>query len=713
MNETVYHLEKLSIDLLSMGYPALVAVVLAGIAFSVWYYHDTVPPVSGALKWSLITLRAAAVSLLLFALAEPVLELVRTSETPSKTAVLVDTSSSMNRDGRADEALETVEKIRDSRDAESLVFGFDSEFYPVDDNGLSFNGDGTDIQHAVSEAANNENVRYVVLVSDGRWNLGENPAGADLTENIPVSTVTVGSEDVEQDIAIQRIKTASVGRDGESLEVEILLGSPAAVSGEIPVQIDENGRTLASGTAEFDQTISARANFEIPLSGPGDHTYSVIIDPRDDSEVENNVRLFDVHVLKSTFKVLLAADLPSADLAFLGRLIEADPRYELDVVIDSGVRGALNIPFPEDVSVYDTVIMLNWGGSAVKSQHAVQLSGLIASGTGLWIIGSSPPPVDADAVVDILPLRFDDGAERGRAPGNEEPVYSLRLTDTGKSHFVTAVESAGMRSWSILPPLTSVLPVSEVASEGRVLTETVPESEESDILPVIVTGVYGTGKIVAMPVSGIWRWQLMMEGAGMSGGFYREFVAGTVGWLTSEAGISPLTVTTDRKTYLSGEEIIFDARLYDAVYSPVGGAEITLEIDGDPSSKIILDENSSAVYTGTLRSIGSGDHEFRAVAFLDGRQYAEYNGSFSVQDFSLELLDATVNRELMRVIAAQTGGLNVSPAGIDSVLSRIEPETITGRSESKYNMYLNPLMPILIVLLFTVEWSIRKYRGMI
>ena len=70
MNDTVYHLEKLSFDLLSMGYPALIAFILAGTAFAVWYYRDTVPPVSGLLKWTLITLRAAAVSLLKAAIGE-------------------------------------------------------------------------------------------------------------------------------------------------------------------------------------------------------------------------------------------------------------------------------------------------------------------------------------------------------------------------------------------------------------------------------------------------------------------------------------------------------------------------------------------------------------------------------------------------------------------------------------------------------------------
>jgi hypothetical protein len=67
----------------------------------------------------------------------------------------------------------------------------------------------------------------------------------------------------------------------------------------------------------------------------------------------------------------------------------------------------------------------------------------------------------------------------------------------------------------------------------------------------------------------------------------------------------------------------------------------------------------------------------------------------------------------MNSIAVQTGGLSVTPSGVDSMLTQIKQEKISERYENKHYFFLNPLMPLLIVLLLTVEWSIRKYRGMI
>ena len=77
------------------------------------------------------------------------------------------------------------------------------------------------------------------------------------------------------------------------------------------------------------------------------------------------------------------------------------------------------------------------------------------------------------------------------------------------------------------------------------------------------------------------------------------------------------------------------------------------------------------------------------------------------------MLDPKPNTDLMRTIAARTGGISVTASGIDSVFSHIKPEIITERYENNYHFHMNPFIPLLIVLILTLEWSIRKYRGML
>ncbi len=204
-----------------------------------------------------------------------------------------------------------------------------------------------------------------------------------------------------------------------------------------------------------------------------------------------------------------------------------------------------------------------------------------------------------------------------------------------------------------------------------------------------------------------------MEGAGKTGDFYDALVKGIVRWLTSETESSPLTVSTDSKSYLSGQEITFEGRIFDSVYMPVSGAEINLIVDNDSAQKVILEEKQAGIYVGVSRSTSPGEHSYKAVAYVNGKQYAEQKGSFGVENYSLEMLDSTPDARLLGDLARKTGGLAVTAAGTDSILSRVKIQTTSEREEKDHHITLNPLMPFLVILLLTVEWTIRKRRGMI
>jgi hypothetical protein len=174
-----------------------------------------------------------------------------------------------------------------------------------------------------------------------------------------------------------------------------------------------------------------------------------------------------------------------------------------------------------------------------------------------------------------------------------------------------------------------------------------------------------------------------------------------------------LTISTDSKSYLSGQEIFFEGRVFDSVFMPVAGAEVSLTVDNDQSQKVILEEKKPGTYTGIARSTSPGSHSFTAAAYVNGKRYAEQKGSFGVENYSLEMLDSSPDPQLLGELARKTGGLAVTAAGADSVLSRIKTQTAIERQEKDYPLTLNPLIPLLIILFLGVEWTIRKRRGMI
>ena len=709
MKNTAIQIERLKIDLMGLSFPVIILLIAASVLFAIWYYRDTVPPVSGLKKWTLVSLRTAALALLLICLAEPVIKLLSTITKKSLTAVLFDTSSSMDKihdSQRKKDALDVLNTIRSHLGDEGVYFAFDTGFRNLKQGEVDFSGSGTDMLNALTQAGNQEDVSSIILISDGRWNLGGDPSGSGLPYEIPVHTVTAGSDEAVTDVAINNISVAQVGHEGEYFPVEIVISSTREIPEPFPVEIIENNRIAASGTVSLADRTMAKTSLDIPLSGHGDHMFTALIKPVDDVYTENNARFFNVHVVKSSFRILVAADKPSADLAFIRRAIENENAFNLEIIVDKGTAGDFKVPFPDDLSGYDALVLLNWFGSALTPQKAETVKKWVSEGGGLWILGSSLPGAGAEIINTILPVQFSISADI------RDSNFYIELSETGSTHFIASEAGGSENFWNILPPLSSILPVSRVTSDGNILANAVM-SEGSRALPAIITGKYGSGKTLVMPLSGIWRWQLMMEGAEKGGSFFSHFVKGAVNWLTSETETSPLSVTMDKAVYLGGQEIKFEARLYDNVYSPVSGAEITLSIDNNPSSKILLKETLPAVYTGTLKGPEAGMHRYSAVAYLDGKHFSKSSDTFMVENFSLEMLDPEPNPELMGIVSYRTGGISVSPSGIDSILTRIKPETITERYENTYNFHMNPILPLLIILILTIEWSIRKYRGMI
>ena len=694
MNGSTVNIEKIAVHLQNFNAYVLFFLIMLTSAYCFWYYRTTVPVITSFFRRLLFFMRTMACIFLVVGLSEPIVTIVRTLTKEFGVAVLLDTSSSMSQPwdaGRKEQALESLNTIRSLYKGYSEFYTFDSGIHDMESE-VMFSGTGTDIFKALKTISDKNLFSSVVLISDGSRNLGHNPAGNDSPFDFPVHCVAAGSGEESSDIVLSRISVPSFGFDGASVPVELYVYSPKALPEPVKVEIREGQRTAASGTAEFGEGPLAKVTLDLPLNDPGDHTYQAVVVPDFEELRENNSRSFLVHVAKSAFRILVIADAPSPDFAFIRRIIDTDEALDGVFITGSGLNMGIYNSSPDDLSLFDSFVIIDGGGLAVTSDLAGEISASVSDGAGIWILGSSSFADQAKALEEILPVRFVRNRE------NQLSDAFMALTKQGMSHFITAGVSKKNYSgqWDDLPPIDEIAPVIQKTSSGTVLLNAV-YADKKATLPSIITGKHGNGKVVVMPVSGIWRWHLMMEGAGKGGGFFQSFVLGALRWLTSGADTSPLTVTTDSRTYLSGQEIIFEARLYDNIYSPVSDAGITIVLDDDLSTKVILEESAPAVYTGKLSGASPGDHRFTSQAFVGGNLFAENAGQFFVDEFSLEMLDTTPDHELLDALAARTGGISVTPSGLDSVLARLEPRITSERNEENHYIALSPFLPLLAV----------------
>jgi hypothetical protein len=164
----------------------LTALLAAAFAFAVYRY--TLPPVSRVRRTVLWILRGVALVLLVLLLFEPLLTYFRGRARPPVVALLVDRSASMAVSGRAEDRARTLKSLLTNPALSALtrhsqvrafVFADSAAEAPFDSLWtVPLNGVGSDVAGAwtrAQKALAAENLAAVVLISDGAYNLGENP----------------------------------------------------------------------------------------------------------------------------------------------------------------------------------------------------------------------------------------------------------------------------------------------------------------------------------------------------------------------------------------------------------------------------------------------------------------------------------------------------------------------------------------------------------
>jgi hypothetical protein len=86
---------------------------------------------------------------------------------------------------------------------------------------------------------------------------------------------------------------------------------------------------------------------------------------------------------------------------------------------------------------------------------------------------------------------------------------------------------------------------------------------------------------------------------------------------------------------------------------------------------------------------------------------------FSITSFNPEFLNTNANPELLQGLADVTGGKSGPP---DSLFNIVQAMNFPGResiSTREIELYNLPLLLVVIIVLLSLEWFIRKRKGMV
>ncbi len=718
---------------INSGWFWVVVAVLVSTLISVLYYRRTQPPIHGSLRLVLTLLRTIALSILLFVLFEPILSMVRSSEDAPRAAVLLDASTSMNSRDAAGDRMPTYRSALSNSGIlglgdQAAIHTFDESVRRVEKfniDSLQCSGQRTDIERAlrvVGDESSQSNIQSVVLFSDGVFTSGANPIYQAEQLAKPIYVVGIGDTNEAKDRSIQSLITNDLSYVGTTVPVQVRARIHGFTDGQATVHLLDNGVQFAEQQLIVRQNqMDYDINLEYKAQSAGVHKLSAVIDAADgELTTKNNSVSEFITVLGSKRNVVIFAGAPSPDLSFIRAAFEHDPSIHVKAFVQkSGAEFYDQAPTSAALRDAETIVFV---GFPVQSTPVSVLQ-MIQSELGrskplLFIAGQQTDYNKLRSFEDYLPFsvqttrpeEFNVMADV-KASSSSNPL--LRLN--GNAH--------DAEIWNALPPIYRTETFVRVKPESEIVVSMkVNNVSLSD--PLIVTRHVQKSKCVAIMGYGLYRWKLLANAAEQSRGSHElpdvlnALMINSSKWLSAQDDEKTVRIRTTRKLYASNERVEFVANVYDEAMTPLDNASVTVKITSSKESReVILTSNGGGRYTASVEGLSEGDYAFNGTVVLNSKAYGNDAGRFSIGELPIEYQNLRMNSELLRSIAERSGGKFYTVKDVDKLVHDLQSHPsfkariLTNTSE--LNLWNLAVLLAISLLLFSVEWFIRKRAGMV
>jgi len=720
----------MEIRIISSHYFWYIIITLIGAAVGIWSYRSSFPPLGEFKRILLAAIRTAMVILIGILLIEPLLNLYSTKTIEPELAVMVDVSKSMGvKDGSASRIAQVKELVGQQlsgiKDKYS-IFAFSSDI--AESGNLpgeeAISGDATSIAEALTELGRRDDFdkyRAIILATDGRQNLGEDPVEEAAKLGIPVYTLTVGERIDEKNLAIDNIIYPAIAYSGVDFRAEAEVSANGLATGKSRLILRRGSSN--EGDKAFDipqENRTARVTFDIKAPDPGNYEYtlSAPIFEGESNKVDNE-RLFAVRVLKNKLKILLISSGLDWEYKFAKQILGQFEEFDVDAVYpeaggrysDPGTPQGL-----DGLKKYDLIFIVNSSPSELKISN-VDLKKYLGDGGSLIYLAGFDAPNDIRMFEDILPIKTT-----GVRIQNSE--YFFEPSPLRKQHAAILVDDdpdQSLRIWHSFPPFACLL--DNVEPTGEVLLEAGISARDSMLArkspadgniadPLLTVGKSGKGRVAAITGFPWWRSYFGSIKNEHLASAMSQFWRNLVRWSVSTDDLRNFRIITDRRVYRLGDPIVFTGYLYDESNRPKSGALVSLRVnaDGDRSliKDVVMPQVSDGIYSGQMKTLPPGHYEFKGLALAYGDTLGKADGAFTVESFSIEMASTAPDYNLTRRLSESTGGKAYTAESIGQFSQDLKLEPYTRENQASIRPFGMPALLVILVAGLCLEWALRK-----
>lgn len=642
-------------------------IISAGI--TIYGYVILGQPLQRLIRNVLISLRIAAIAILLSCLLAPVIIEKKDITPPAHLSILVDSSQSMqmedNYKGKSD--ITRYEQVRQLLFSETSgflkalnsqykvhIYNFDSTLYKDDTIALNSEPKGllTDIASSIQDVVDiwkGQTHTGIVLITDGAHN-ASNIASEDIVAlQTPVYAIGVGSPERPKDIQIQNVEVHPIAYTGHESAIHIHVDQTGYTNESVRVSLreSESNRLIDATLLNFEDGIGEQATngkesnivnttqhvVELKLTPEteGSYQYKVVL-PTLEGEFtsDNNEKTFSLKVIKAKLNVYYYEGRPRWEYAFLKRTLERDPDIDAafavrsintnsESVLDQNLGyypqelGVEPNHFPktlEELSKYDVIILgdLTAGHLNTTQQQAVR-DFVEKRGKAVIFLPSHRAlgrnGFKNTQFASILPIHIPTD---GCSEQNRE--FAIELTQTGKFHPILQLDDKPEKNieiWHNLPALKNAF----TGFQQRGGATTLLKKQNGQ--PVLLFQRVGLGKSLLFAAEGLWNWDFGVNTFKDKTytTVYQQFWAQVLRWMEQESDENRVYISTNASTYTQDDDVEISVRIFSYSFKPQENSDVKIDVTSPNGSTFSLTTRAEIVGSQS-NNIGKYNATFKA-----------------------------------------------------------------------------------------------------
>lgn len=544
------------------------------------------------------------------------------------------------------------------------------------------------------QAYDNRNGVAMVMVSDGIYNRGINPAFAAQRLGMPVYTIPLGDTVVQKDVYIYSAKANSITFLGNTFPIEVVVNATRAQGNSVELSLWKGDKKLQTRTIDVTNSrFSVQHTFLIEADAKGAQQYTMRVSGLSgEPNTTNNSKIVYTEVLDARQRILILAHAPHPDIAALRSVIEANDQYEMTLEI-----GTYSPVKPND---YDLVITHQL---PVTSSDFNLLRELREAKLPVFsILGTSTN----------IPLfnRLGLGLQINGHRKNYNQTFGSMNADFGL--FEPGDDLASFVGQA--PPLTTPFGEYSKPDNRDVLMYQKIGSVNTEMPLWFFNKQSGYRSGVCLG-EGIWRWKFYDYETNGDISNLSEIIQRSMQYLALKDDKRKFKVYTSSRSFFENEKIDFLAEVYNDSYEFTPEADVHVDLkheDGSTYEYTLVPQQNSYKYS--VAALPPGNYSFTASSQIGGTKET-VAGSFVVKALQLERLNLTANYGLMRQIAEESGGKTFGREDWTKLARELE-DLPAAVSETRTNYRFRDLVSqkwifFLLFGLLAMEWFGRRWFG--